>query len=73
MNANAKPVGLVDKVSVYELDDTVLINSVPAIAPPATVACALCTAKAEEVIVIEESTLPTALTVAELLEAVQSM
>ena len=73
MNANAQLVGLVDRVSVYELDDTVLINSVPPIAPPVTVACALCTAKAEEVCVIEESTLPTALTAAELIEAVQSM
>ena len=72
-NATAKPVGLVDSVTVNALDDTVLINSAPPIAPPVTVACALCTAKADDVTVIELSTLPTAVTVAELLQAEQSM
>ena len=71
-NATAKPVALVDSVSVYALDDTVLINKVPAIAPLVTVGCALCTAKADEVMAIEESTPPTAVTVVELLGAVHS-
>jgi hypothetical protein len=71
-NSTENPVGLVDSVSVYTSDDTVLINNVPPIAPPVTVGCALCTAKPEEAVVIEESTLPTAVTVDELLAAVHS-
>ena len=72
-NATAKPVGLVDSVSVYALDDTVSTNKVPAIAPPVTVGCALCTAKADEVVVMEPSTLPTAVTVDDPLDTVHSM
>jgi len=63
----------VDSVSVYALEDTVSINKVPAIAPPVTVGCALCTAKADEVVVMEPSTLPTAVTVDDPLDTVHSM
>ncbi len=60
-------------VSVDEVDDHTDATKEPPRAPPVSVICELCTAKAEEVCVIEESTLPTALTAAELIGAVQSM
>ena len=72
-NSTAKPDGLVDSVNVYPLDETVLINNVPPIAPPVTVACALCTANPDEVTVTEASTPPTAVTVEDLLDAAHSM
>ena len=72
-NANANPLGLVDTLSVYAFDDTVLTSSVPAIAPPLMLACAPCTANADDVTLTDESTLPTAVTVADLLLALHSM
>ena len=72
-NANANPLGLVDTLSVYAFDDTVPISSVPAIAPPLMLACAPCTANADDVTVTDESTLPTAVTVADLLPALHCM
>ena len=73
VNDNANPELAVLTVSVAVVDDHTEATNDPPSAPPLSVICELCTAKAEEVFVMEESTLPAAATVAELLEAVQSM
>jgi hypothetical protein len=73
VNDSENPELAVLTVSVAVVADHTDTTKEPPSAPPLSVSCELCTAKADDVLVMEESTLPTAVTVAELLDAVHSI
>ncbi len=69
VNDSANPELAVLTVSVAVVADHTDATKEPPSAPPASVICELCTAKAKEVFVTPVSALPVAVTVVELLDA----